>query len=102
MSRSVNRVENVLTHCIKRVIVLCVFQGKVPYKVLQIHSTFQDYMVVTQVTFQPQDMRFYFQEQDSNIILKPQAATVVSRRKCLLLSELIRLTFTEEAFTSFD
>ncbi|XP_070197652.1 transmembrane protein 131-like isoform X2 [Littorina saxatilis] len=65
-----------------------VFPGKVPYKVLQIHSTFQDYMVVTQVTFQPQDMRFYFQEQDSNIILKPQAATVVgkiffdSKREC--------------------
>ncbi|XP_076446798.1 transmembrane protein 131-like isoform X2 [Babylonia areolata] len=65
-----------------------VFPGKVPYKVLQIHSTFHDFMEVTQVTFQPQDMRFFFQPHNDTVLLQPQEPSVVgkiffdSKREC--------------------
>jgi hypothetical protein len=55
-------------------------QGKSPFKVLQIHSTFHDFMEVTQVTFQPPDSRFYFQPQDDNTVhLQPHEDSLVRR-----------------------
>ncbi|KAK7503847.1 hypothetical protein BaRGS_00004970, partial [Batillaria attramentaria] len=66
-----------------------VYPGKVPYKVLKINSTFHDYMEVTQVTFQPQDMRFYFLPHNADtVLLQPEEASVVgkiffdSKREC--------------------
>ncbi|XP_059172508.1 transmembrane protein 131-like isoform X2 [Physella acuta] len=57
-----------------------VYPGRVPYKVLQIHSTFDDYMEVTQVTFQPADTRFYFIPQNSNtVLLKPHEHSIVGK-----------------------
>lgn len=56
-------------------------QGKIPYKVLQINSTFHGYMEVTQVIFQPQDSRFYFQPHNPHtVLLKPQEASIVSMK----------------------
>lgn len=50
-----------------------------PYKVVQIHSTFDDYMEVTKVAFQPADVRFYFIPQNSNtVLLQPHEHTIVS------------------------
>ncbi|KAK0064719.1 transmembrane protein 131 [Biomphalaria pfeifferi] len=57
-----------------------VYPGRVPYKVLQIHSTFDDYMEVTQVTFQPADNRFYFIPQNSNtVLLQPHEHSIVGK-----------------------
>lgn len=57
-----------------------VYPGRVPYKVLQIHSTFDDYMEVTQVTFQPADTRFYFIPQNSNtVLLQPHEHSIVGK-----------------------
>ncbi|XP_046566823.1 transmembrane protein 131-like, partial [Haliotis rubra] len=57
-----------------------VYPGKIPYKVLQIHSTFSEYMEVTQVVFQPADRRFYFVPQNHNtILLQPHEHNVVGK-----------------------
>ncbi|XP_005095325.1 transmembrane protein 131 isoform X2 [Aplysia californica] len=57
-----------------------VYPGRVPFKVLQIHSTFDDYMEVTQVTFQPADTRFYFVPQNSNtVLLQPHEHSIVGK-----------------------
>ncbi|XP_029658546.1 transmembrane protein 131 isoform X2 [Octopus sinensis] len=49
-----------------------VYPGKIPYKVLQIHSTFEAYMKVTQVSFRPADSRFYYRPaSDGQVILEP-------------------------------
>ncbi|GAB1597873.1 transmembrane protein 131-like isoform X1 [Argonauta hians] len=49
-----------------------VYPGKIPYKVLQIHSTFEAYMKVTQVSFRPADSRFYYKPaSDGQVILEP-------------------------------
>ncbi|XP_041357021.1 transmembrane protein 131-like isoform X2 [Gigantopelta aegis] len=57
-----------------------VYPGKIPFKVLQIHSTFEDMMEVTQVTFQPADTRFHFVPQNDNIVLlKPHEHNVVGK-----------------------
>ncbi|ESO93808.1 hypothetical protein LOTGIDRAFT_228573 [Lottia gigantea] len=67
-----------------------VYPGKTPFKVLQINSTFKNYMEVTQVTFNPADTRFYFIPQNDNVVLlKPGEPNVVgkiyfdSKRECL-------------------
>ncbi|XP_071088410.1 transmembrane protein 131-like isoform X1 [Haliotis cracherodii] len=57
-----------------------VYPGKIPYKVLQIHSTFSEYMEVTQVMFQPADRRFYFVPQNHNtVLLQPHEHNVVGK-----------------------
>ncbi|BFZ14499.1 hypothetical protein BsWGS_17535 [Bradybaena similaris] len=57
-----------------------VYPGRVPYKVVQIHSTFDDYMEVTKVAFQPEDVRFYFIPQNSNtVLLQPHEHTIVGK-----------------------
>ncbi|KAH9505685.1 hypothetical protein Btru_055497, partial [Bulinus truncatus] len=57
-----------------------VYPGRIPYKVLQIHSTFDDYMEVTQVMFQPADTRFYFIPQNSNtVLLQPHEHSIVGK-----------------------
>ncbi|KAK6172925.1 hypothetical protein SNE40_016488 [Patella caerulea] len=57
-----------------------VYPGRTPYKVLQINSTFKDYMEVTQVTFNPADTRFYFvPENDNIVILQPGEPNVVGK-----------------------
>ncbi|CAG5136465.1 unnamed protein product, partial [Candidula unifasciata] len=57
-----------------------VYPGRVPYKVVQIHSTFDDYMEVTKVSFQPADVRFYFLPQNSNtVLLQPHEHTIVGK-----------------------
>lgn len=59
-------------------LLLCL-QGRIPYKVLQIRSTFDDYMEVTQVTFQPPDLRFYYVPQNGNtVLLQPHEQNIVS------------------------
>ena len=51
----------------------------VDYRVLQIHSTFRDYMEVIGVTFQPPDSRFYYQPPNTERIhLIPDKANNVS------------------------
>ena len=58
---------------------LVCFQGKVPYKVLQIHSTFEEQLNVTRVAFEPPDSRFYFESASQEpIILEPEKNNIVS------------------------
>ncbi|XP_061164811.1 transmembrane protein 131-like isoform X1 [Saccostrea echinata] len=45
------------------------YPGMVDYRVLQIHSTFRDYMEVIGVTFQPPDSRFYYEPPSTERIL---------------------------------
>lgn len=66
-----------------------VYPGKVPYKVLQIHSTFEEQMEVTRVAFEPPDSRFYFERMGKDpIILEPQKNNIIgkiyfdSKREC--------------------
>ncbi|XP_052077045.1 transmembrane protein 131-like isoform X3 [Mytilus californianus] len=66
-----------------------VFPGKVPYKVLQIYSSFRDFMEVTSVSFQPSDTRFYFEPPNNErILLEPFKNNIVgniyfdSKREC--------------------
>merc|ERR1711974_200999 len=48
------------------------------YKVLQINSTFDDYMEVTKVILQPANSCFYFVPQTSNtVLLKPHEHSIV-------------------------
>jgi hypothetical protein len=57
------------------------FQGMVDYRVLQIHSTFREYMEVTGVTFQPSDSRFYYEPPNTErILLVPDKPNNVRRR----------------------
>lgn len=57
-------------------------------KILQVHSTFHDYMGLKSVTFQPRDPRFYFinakedivdMNGDSLLVLEPQTNNTVSK-----------------------
>lgn len=61
-------------------------QGKIPMKILQVHSTFHDYMGLKSVTFQPPDPRFYFinakediedRNGDTLLVLEPQTNNTV-------------------------
>lgn len=65
----------------------CVLQGRIPMKILQVHSTFHDQMVFKSVTFQPADQRWYFvNAKEENVsgngnnllILEPQTNNTVS------------------------
>ncbi|RUS80317.1 hypothetical protein EGW08_011918, partial [Elysia chlorotica] len=57
-----------------------VYPGRAPHKVLQIRSTFDDFMEVTQVTFQPPDSRFFFVPLKSNkILLQPHQLSSVGK-----------------------
>ena len=58
-----------------------------PMKVLQVHSTFHDYMGLKSVQFQPPDSRFYFinaktdtedRNADTLLVLEPQTNNTVS------------------------
>ena len=72
-------IEKMKEYEVKGFLLSFLLQGRVPYKVLQIHSTFDDYMEVTQVTFQPADPRFYFVPQNSNtVLLQPHEHSIVS------------------------
>ncbi|XP_064610189.1 transmembrane protein 131-like isoform X2 [Liolophura sinensis] len=56
------------------------YPGKIPFKVLKIHSSFENYMEVRQVTFQPPDSRFYYEPPGPNPVqLEPQEDTVIGR-----------------------
>ncbi|GFS24444.1 transmembrane protein 131-like isoform X4, partial [Elysia marginata] len=57
-----------------------VYPGRAPHKVLQIRSTFDDFMEVTQVTFQPPDSRFFFVPHNGNkILLQPHQLSNVGK-----------------------
>ncbi|KAL3880716.1 hypothetical protein ACJMK2_032934, partial [Sinanodonta woodiana] len=57
-----------------------VYPGKIPYKVLQIHSTFEDYMAVKKIAFQPPDLRFYYQKPEvEQIVLSPQQTNIIGK-----------------------
>ncbi|GFN80733.1 transmembrane protein 131-like isoform x2 [Plakobranchus ocellatus] len=56
-----------------------VYPGHAPHKVLQIRSTFDEFMEVTQVTFQPPDFRFHFVPQSSKMILQPHQLSSVGK-----------------------
>ncbi|XP_053399004.1 transmembrane protein 131-like isoform X2 [Mercenaria mercenaria] len=81
----------------ERVIFDKVFPGRIPMKILQVHSTFHDQMVFKSVTFQPPDHRWYFvnakeenvsSNGNSLLILEPQTNNTIgkiffdSKREC--------------------
>ncbi|OWF37267.1 transmembrane protein 131-like isoform X2 [Mizuhopecten yessoensis] len=56
------------------------YPGNIPYRVMQIYSTFREYMTVTGVSFQPSDPRFYYKPTNTDrIVLEPLHNTVVGR-----------------------
>ncbi|KAL4230243.1 hypothetical protein ACF0H5_010629 [Mactra antiquata] len=80
----------------ERVVFDKVFPGKIPMKVLQVHSTFHDEMIFKSVSFQPPDYRWYFvSTRDNNhstsdklLYLQPQTNNTIgtiyfdSKREC--------------------
>ncbi|WAQ99558.1 TM131-like protein [Mya arenaria] len=63
-------------------------EGKIPMKVLQVHSTFHDYMGLKSVLFQPADPRFYFVMNkneyeavtgDKMLVLEPQTNNTIGK-----------------------
>ncbi|XP_052793068.1 transmembrane protein 131-like isoform X2 [Mya arenaria] len=72
----------------ERVVFDKVFPGKIPMKVLQVHSTFHDYMGLKSVLFQPADPRFYFVMNkneyeavtgDKMLVLEPQTNNTIGK-----------------------
>ena len=61
-------------------LLIILFQGMVDYRVLQMHSTFEDWMEVTGVSFNPPDSRFYYEPpSQERILLVPGKANNVSK-----------------------
>ena len=48
-------------YCYQSEVPLLSFQGKIPHKVLRIHSTFDNYLYIDRVAFQPNDSRFTYE-----------------------------------------
>ncbi|XP_052281424.1 LOW QUALITY PROTEIN: transmembrane protein 131-like [Dreissena polymorpha] len=72
----------------ERVVFDKVFPGKIPMKVLQVHSTFHEYMGLKSVMFQPPDPRFYFVSSKENmqninseqlLVLEPQTNNTIGK-----------------------
>ncbi|XP_060574251.1 transmembrane protein 131-like isoform X2 [Ruditapes philippinarum] len=72
----------------ERVVFDKVFPGRIPTKILQVHSTFHDQMVFKSVTFQPPDHRWYFvsaKEENASVngnsllILEPQTNNTIGK-----------------------
>ncbi|XP_064637998.1 transmembrane protein 131-like isoform X2 [Lineus longissimus] len=57
-----------------------VYPGKISYKVLRMHSSFDNLMEVRDVSFQPNDTRFYYvPPKTTPVYLTPQQDTVIGR-----------------------
>ncbi|KAL5012217.1 hypothetical protein ScPMuIL_010768 [Solemya velum] len=57
-----------------------VYPGKIPYRVLQIHSTFESHMQITRVSFQPNDPRFIYQPpSNAPVILEPHENNLIGK-----------------------
>ncbi len=58
------------------------YPGKVPFQELRIHSSFDNYMEVRDVTFQPNDTRFIYEPPKATakpVLLRPGGDVVIGR-----------------------